>query len=153
METVEPELKIAEPPIADVPAPPSFREHHDNLDHFVADCNAELRKRGFHCCEAYVHATWQGQAVLSVNSMTNGNPPIRNVNCPLPLPWTARQPLDLASAVTGALGAIEKGMIELCGRDRALRIAFNEFGRRVSQTIQSVVVEQPPNGRHEIVTP
>ena len=138
------------------PAPLKFADFQTMADDFIAECNAELRRRGFHACEAFVVVDWIGQIVLHKFDMTAANG-VFNVNCRMPGPWQTNpapaldsdRGADLPTILNRALDACEKGMIELCSRAKALRLSFAAHGRRVSQTI----VTPPVNGNGRLVTP
>jgi len=143
-------LKIASPP--DAKPVLTFASHMAMLDDFVADCNQELRKRGFHVCEANVAGNWLGQATLvvtaAINAPTIGAMPVA---CKLMLPWLLPEPMDVATIVTNGLQAVEGTMVELCSRNRVLRISFEEVARRQSRTL---TIAPPENGRRSVlVTP
>ena len=132
------------------PGPLPFAEFQARADDFIGDCNAELRRRGFHACEAHVTVDWIGQIVLHKNDMTGANG-IFNINCRMPAPWQTNSQADLPTILNTALDACEKGMLEWCSRAKALRISFAAHGRRVSQTVATPVMNG--NGRTRIVAP
>jgi hypothetical protein len=144
------ELKIALPP--EEKPPLTFADHMAQLDDFVADCNAELRKRGFHVCEAHVTGNWMGEAVLTniaaINSPVQQGVPTLPVACKLPLSWLMPEPLDLQTILSTGLQGIEKAMIEMCSRQKALRISFAEFARRTSRTL---TIAPQTNGKRALI--
>lgn len=155
MQVMEPDLKIAPPP--DEKPVLTFTQHMANLDDFAVDCNAELRKRGFHICEAHVSGNWMGEAMLccvaALNAPDRPGLSVMPVNCKLPLPWLLpeSEPKDIATIVSSGLQAVENTMMEMCSRGKVLRISFAEIARRQSRTIAVAPVE---NGRTSIlVTP
>jgi hypothetical protein len=148
MEVESPRITEVTPPVPE-PDPVTFVQHQEWSDDFTAEVNAELRRRGFHACEAFASVDWVGQIVLHKFDMTAANG-VFNVNCRMPGPWQTEPPADVATILNTALDACERGMIELCSRAKALRVSFAAHGRRVSQTIVT-----PPvcgNGKSRILT-
>ena len=132
--------------------PLAYADHMALLDDFVMDCNAELRKRGFHVCEASVAGDWMGQAVLNVTAAINVPPPavkVLPIHCKLPLPWLLPEPMDLAMILSTALQSVEQAMIEMCSRDKVLRISFSAFAKKQSRTI---TIAPETNGKRLLVT-
>src|SRR3990172_9345879 len=97
----------------DARPPPTFREHHEKADAFCEKCNEELRRRGFHVCEAHVNVDWFGVIRLWRHEMTNkvgpnGLPGVLNVECPLPNPWALPVPMSTAEILNEALRAADE---------------------------------------------
>jgi hypothetical protein len=115
----------------------SFREHHEKCDQFVLDCNAELRNRGFHACEAMVVVDWFGVIRFWRSEMTNmlnpqGIPQVFKVFCVLPQPWCGKVDLDVKAILNEGLEACGKKMVEMCSMAKAMRLDFSAYGRHVS---------------------
>ena len=134
-----------------------FTDHHEKLDKYVEDCNAELRQRGFHVCEAMVSGDYQGRAVLRVLAPTTAKNPMGGVvflegGGLLPLPWRMENPPDIPEILSDALKTAETVFVDVCAKNKALRISFDGFARKQSRTIETAT-QVPENGRLKLVTP
>jgi hypothetical protein len=115
----------------------SYRKHHANLDAFVDECNHELRTvRGLHACEAFVTATWKGEAMLTRVEMTTRG--IVPMNAILNLPWV--MPADKRQTgkeiVTDALIKLDLFMRDQCARNGGLlRQGFEAVARKTERIL------------------
>jgi hypothetical protein len=96
-----------------------------------------------------------GEAVLTntamINSPVQQGVPVLPVSCKLPLPWLLPESLDLQTILSTGLQGIEKAMIEMCSRNKALRISFEAFAKKQSR---SLTIAPPSNGKRPLlVTP
>jgi hypothetical protein len=98
-----------------------------------------------------------GEAVLTntamINSPVQQGVPVLPVSCKLPLPWLLPQgeAFDLQTILSTGLQGIDKAMIEMCSRQKALRISFAEFARKQSR---SLTIAPPSNEKRPLlVTP
>ena len=120
----------------------SYRKHHEKLDAFVDECNDELRRvRGMHACEAFVTATWKGEALLTRAEMTTRG--VVPMNMPLNLPWV--MPADVRQTpkeiVGDALGKMDLCMREQCARHGGLlRQGFEAIARKTDTILVPTVV-------------
>ena len=125
----------------------AFTDHHGNLDLFVEECNAELRDRGFHACEAQVVADWHGRAKLAVACATgaknqSGGAVFIEAGGYLPLPWMNAEPPSLQDLLDEALKTADQAFVDICAQHKVLRLSFPAFARMQSRNIQ-VATEEP----------
>jgi hypothetical protein len=114
-----------------------YRKHHANLDVFLDECNRELRDvRGLHACEAFVTATWKGEAMMTRVEMTTRG--IVPMNALLNLPWVM-PPAERKTAkeiVNEALQKLDLFMRDQCARNGGLlRQGFEAVARKTERIL------------------